>query len=102
MELLGNLLENASKWARQQVEIEVTAQEQVEVSIGDDGPGVAEAELSRLGERGLRLDQRTAGSGLGLAITHDVAEAYGARLELGRSVLGGLVARVWLPRAPAD
>jgi signal transduction histidine kinase len=101
MELLGNLLENAAKWARQRVEIEMSAQQEIEVRIGDDGPGVAEDQLSRLGERGLRLDQRTAGSGLGLAIARDVAEAYGARLEFGRSGLGGLAARVWLPRAPS-
>ena len=99
MELLGNLLENAAKWARERVEIEVVTEGQIRVSISDDGPGVPEAQLHRLGERGLRLDERKAGSGLGLAIARDVAEAYGGSLDFGRSDLGGLAARVWLPPA---
>lgn len=103
LELLGNLLENAAKWARHRVEIAVVRVSvgQVELRISDDGPGVAPEHWSRLGERGLRLDAHQAGTGLGLAIVRDVVEAYGGLLGFERADLGGL--RVWvrLPETPA-
>lgn len=101
LELLGNLLENAAKWARGRVEIGVSqvAVGQVEVRIGDDGPGVAPEHWPRLGERGLRLDEREAGTGLGLAIVRDVVEAYGGTLGFGRAEAGGLLVWVRLPGA---
>nr|WP_313778326.1 HAMP domain-containing sensor histidine kinase [Thiorhodovibrio frisius] len=99
LELLGNLLENAAKWADERVDIQVStsADGQVEIQIADDGPGVAPAHWSRLGERGLRLDERQAGTGLGLAIVRDVVEAYGGTLGFGRAELGGLLVWVRLP-----
>ena len=100
LELLGNLLENAAKWARSRVDIRVAAGDPVQVSIEDDGPGVPADQLHRLGERGLRLDERKAGSGLGLAIARDVAEAYGGSLDFARAASGGLAAGVRLPAAP--
>ena len=104
LELLGNLLENAAKWARGRVEIRAApaASGGIRVSIGDDGPGVPEAQRARLGERGLRLDQRTEGSGLGLAIVRDLLEAYGGEIALGESPAGGLVVRLWLPERLAQ
>lgn len=101
LELLGNLLENAAKWARERVEIQVStslqAEGQVEIRIADDGPGVLPEHWPRLGERGLRLDERQAGTGLGLAIVRDVVEAYGGTLGFGRAELGGLLVWVRLP-----
>lgn len=101
LELLGNLLENAAKWARDRVEIQVSTspevEGQVEIRIADDGPGVPPAHWPRLGERGLRLDERQAGTGLGLAIVRDVVEAYGGTLGFGRAELGGLLVWVRLP-----
>jgi signal transduction histidine kinase len=103
LELLGNLLENAAKWARGQVDIRVAlagaADRQVHIDIADDGPGIAPDQLHRLGERGLRLDERKAGSGLGLAIARDIVEAYGGVLDFRPADTGGLNARISLPAA---
>ncbi|AGA90498.1 signal transduction histidine kinase [Thioflavicoccus mobilis 8321] len=98
-ELLGNLLENAAKWARQRVWVEVTAGERIVLRITDDGPGVATEQLPRLGERGLRLDERKDGSGLGLAIARDVVDAYGGDLTFDVANEGGLKVQVELPSA---
>lgn len=97
MELLGNLLENAAKWARSQVWIRIEVSDWVRIEITDDGPGVPESQLDRLGERGLRLDEGKAGSGLGLAIVRDVVSAYGASLTLRSPPGAGLTAEVSLP-----
>ncbi|MCG6984277.1 MAG: HAMP domain-containing histidine kinase [Thiocapsa sp.] len=102
MELLGNLLENAAKWAQSEVHVRVRLGDRVEIQIADDGPGVPPEQLSRLGERGLRLDERRDGSGLGLAITRDVVDACGGTLLFEAVDTGGLSARVQLPRAASD
>jgi signal transduction histidine kinase len=99
LELLGNLLENAGKWAASQVDILVSVNDHIELRITDDGPGVPSEQLSRLGERGLRLDQRIEGSGLGLAIVHDVVDAYGGGIAFGKAAGGGLEIRLRLPAA---
>ena len=65
-----------------------------EIVIEDDGPGIAPAERVRMLERGARLDRRGDGAGLGLAIVQDVLGAYGWRLELAASDLGGLKATI--------
>lgn len=92
-ELLGNLLDNASKWASSKVKVSILESDDVEVVIEDDGPGVAEDQLERLGERGVRLDQQRHGHGLGLAIVQDIVEAYGGSIDFSRSPLGGLAVR---------
>ncbi len=97
MDLLGNLLENAAKWARTRVWLNVTVGERIEVRVGDDGPGVRSELLSTLGERGLRLDQRKEGTGLGLAIVRDILDAYGGELAFGYTEIGGLMVSVRLP-----
>lgn len=91
IELLGNLLENAAKWARSEVRVDFS---DGTLTIADDGPGVAEADVERILERGMKLDEKTPGSGLGLAIVRDIVELYGLILELGRSKLGGLEIRI--------
>jgi signal transduction histidine kinase len=97
LELLGNLLENAAKWASTQVRIRVETGPRIVIRIADDGPGVAPEELPRLCERGLRLDQRKQGSGLGLAIARDVIDAYGGSLDFSSRQKGGLAVLVRLP-----
>ena len=89
-EVLGNLLENATRFARKRVCVDATPSE---IKIEDDGPGIApEARASAIA-RGSRLDERGDGAGLGLAIAQDVLDAYGWQLLLGRSqALGGLSA----------
>ena len=99
MELLGNLLENAAKWADERVDIRIQSGTPIRMRISDDGPGVPDAELPRLGERGTRLDLRQEGSGLGLAIVRDVVDAYGGSITFSRAATGGLAVQVELPSA---
>ena len=95
-ELLGNLMDNASKWARDQVWISVEQDDGISIVIEDDGPGVPDSELTSLVKRGVRLDEQTAGSGLGLAIARDILDAYDGQLSFSRSKLGGLAVSVQL------
>ncbi len=90
MELVGNLLDNAVKWAHGSVRVRVEAGPAVRVAIADDGPGVPREHLERLGNRGLRLDEQTQGHGLGLAIARDIVVAYGVEMSFSRADLGGL------------
>jgi signal transduction histidine kinase len=92
-ELLGNLFDNARKWAKSAVQMRY---EKGLITVDDDGPGVPEEELSRIAERGIRLDENKQGFGLGLAIVRDIAEVYGATLTFARSALGGLSVQVRL------
>jgi signal transduction histidine kinase len=106
-ELLGNLLENAAQWARTRVRIRLpvldgsgSRADSVELSVEDDGPGVPAEALGALGQRGLRLDERTQGSGLGLAIAQDICDAYASTLSFGTAALGGLAVNLRMPRPP--
>jgi signal transduction histidine kinase len=97
-EILGNLAENAAKWAAAKVSIEGHLEaETVAIGVADDGPGVPEDQIATVLARGERLDEAQPGSGLGLAIVRDLAEAYDGSLALGRSQLGGLLAEVRFP-----
>jgi len=97
-EMLGNLLDNACKWASGRVDISVSAEEPyLTIVIDDDGCGIAEAERLRVLDRGERVDELTPGSGLGLAIVNDVMRLYGGRLEFVDSQLGGLRVKLTLP-----
>ena len=94
MELLGNLLDNARKHAKELVRI---SHDGTSLTVEDDGVGVPETELPLILKRGVRLDEKTAGSGIGLAIVSDLAEVYGLTLNVRRSDLGGLAIVVGLP-----
>jgi signal transduction histidine kinase len=97
-EMLGNLLDNAGKWARQTIHIGVTEDDGIlHLDIDDDGPGIPVDQRASLLERGRRGDEKVAGSGLGLAIVDELASLYEGRLELLDSPLGGLRARLMLP-----
>lgn len=102
-EILGNLLENACKWARSRVRVRVAADETGDrflvLTVDDDGPGIPEDKAREALQRGKRLDETKPGTGLGLAIVADLANEYGGEVELGRSGLGGLCATVRLARA---
>ncbi|WGS88195.1 sensor histidine kinase [Methylomonas sp. UP202] len=98
LEMIGNLLDNACKWAKSRIVIDVAEREGLTLRIGDDGPGCDKQQLRQMVQRGLRLDEATPGHGLGLAIVHDIAGYYGGSLALSRSAeLGGLAATVRLP-----
>ncbi len=102
-EMMGNLLDNACKWARHRVAISIispspsTTPLQWCCTITDDGPGIADTHLNAVTHRGVRFDEAVPGTGLGLAIVQELAELYGGRLELGRATSGGLEARLCLP-----
>ena len=99
-ELLGNLLENAMKWARGAVTVSVGLvagdMQLFEIVIEDDGPGIPEDKAREALKRGRRLDETKPGTGLGLAIVADLVNEYGGALALERSGLGGLRAVVRL------
>jgi len=97
-EAIGNVLDNATKWARAIVRIAVwRADEKVMVRIEDDGPGVPVADREEVLARGFRSDAPEGGTGLGLAITADIARAYNATLSLGDAAIGGLAVQLSLP-----
>lgn len=98
MEVLGNLLDNARKWARSRVDISARRRDgYVEIGVDDDGSGVAEDQLEVILGRGRRLDASVPGTGFGLAIVHDMLEQAGGSITLERSSMGGLGVRVLLP-----
>jgi signal transduction histidine kinase len=99
-ELLGNLLDNACKWASGKVRISAArSRDRLKVEVGDDGPGIAAEQRALALQRGGRLDERKPGSGLGLTIAMDLAKLYGGTLTLGQSPLGGLKVELDLPAA---
>ena len=101
LELIGNLLDNACKWANSQVHCRLEPSGNgLRLWVDDDGPGCTEAELAAIGARGVRVDERVDGHGLGLSIVREILDLYQGRLELGRSPsLGGFRACVELPVA---
>ncbi len=96
-EMLGNILDNACKWARSRVVITASRRDDaVEFVVDDDGPGLPPAAREAAMQRGVRLDEAAPGSGLGLAIVRDLVEHYRGTIDLGESALGGLRVRVVL------
>lgn len=97
-EILGNLMENAFKWARSSIRASADRiGQQLHIVVEDDGPGIDHEDAAHAAQRGTRFDERTPGTGLGLSIVTDVAAIYGGSLQLSRSDLGGLRAEVMLP-----
>lgn len=97
-EMLGNLLDNACKWAGTSVRITtVTEPGALVIRVDDDGPGLEPTKWELVLRRGVRADERAPGSGFGLAIVRDLAELYGGSIALDRSPLGGLRASLRLP-----
>lgn len=97
-ELLGNLLDNACKWAASRVALSTERSgASLLIMVDDDGMGVEDALLESVLQRGVRADETAPGSGFGLAIVRDLAEVYGGAIALSRSPLGGLRATLTLP-----
>ncbi len=99
-EMLGNLLDNACKWARSRARVSSSrAGATIVIVVDDDGPGLEPSMCGAVLQRGVRADEHAPGSGLGLAIVRDFAELYGGSIALDRSPLGGLRATLTLPAA---
>jgi signal transduction histidine kinase len=104
-EMVGNLVDNACKWAQSRVAIEVVSERSdprrdgavVRIVVDDDGPGLSPTEREQVALRGRRLDETKPGSGLGLSIVVELADLYGGGLNLGAAPLGGLRAELVLP-----
>ncbi len=104
-EMIGNLVDNACKWAQSRVAIEVSSEQHepkrhvLRIVVDDDGRGLAPSEREQVAQRGRRLDETKPGSGLGLSIVLELASLYGGSLTLGTAPLGGLRAELVLPAA---
>ena len=102
-ELLGNVVDNACKWAAKRVCVMLASAEGgLRLVVEDDGPGVPEDQLRQLGQRGLRLDEQVPGHGLGLAIVTELLQRYRGHIELTRARMGGLRVVLNLPSEVAD
>lgn len=98
-EMLGNLVDNACKWARSRVTITSALEPgRVVIAMDDDGAGLDPSLREAVLRRGVRADEAAPGSGLGLAIVRDLAELYGGSISLHESPTGGVRARLELPR----
>lgn len=99
-EMLGNLVDNACKWAKSRVAVgSRNVDGRIEITVDDDGPGLDPSLREAVLQRGVRADEAAPGSGLGLAIVRDLVELYGGSIALGTSPLGGLRATLQLPAA---
>ncbi|MGL4322462.1 MAG: ATP-binding protein, partial [Beijerinckiaceae bacterium] len=101
-EMIGNLVDNAGKWAKSQVEIAVDIRAEndrpmIVITIDDDGPGLPPEKRAELGKRGVRLDESKPGTGLGYSIVKDLASMYGGRVSLDSAPIGGLRVVLELP-----
>lgn len=102
-EMVGNLLDNACKWAQARVAVEVMHERStpngqiIRIIVDDDGRGLSPSEREQVAHRGERLDQSKPGSGLGLSIVVELAGLYGGKLTLGTAPIGGLRAELVLP-----
>ncbi len=99
-EMLGNLIDNAGKWARQRVVVDIQPQgSALCITVDDDGPGIAPDQRERMFERGVQLDEQHPGSGLGLNIVQTLAHTYGGSVQVLDSPLGGARLQLCLPGA---
>jgi signal transduction histidine kinase len=106
-EMIGNLVDNACKWAQSRVAVETFVERPdasgdrcvVRIVVDDDGPGLTPQQREQVARRGRRLDETKPGSGLGLSIVVELATLYGGALTLGTSPIGGLRAELVLPGA---
>lgn len=98
MELIGVLLENAANWARSEVKIACRLEGQIAVfEVADDGPGMSDGDIAKLGQRGQRLDESRSGTGFGVAIAMEILQFNAGRMTLSRSDAGGFKAVVRIP-----
>ncbi|MGF0241148.1 sensor histidine kinase [Rhodococcus sp. IEGM1300] len=99
LELLGNLLDNACKWADAEVRLSVVeGSHNFTLDVEDDGPGIPYEQRAQVFSRGTRLDEQTDGHGLGLGIVRDIVDTWGGKLLLQESEWDGLKVVIELPK----
>lgn len=98
LELLGNVLDNAYKWATKEITLSVNINSELHICIEDDGPGADPEKINELSKRGIRLDEKIQGHGFGLAIAADVVTDYNGSIQFKQSTdLGGFKTEITLP-----
>ena len=98
MELLGNLLDNAYKWCLGKVQITAAGDKRrLVITVADDGPGIEADKAESLLQRGVRADENVPGYGIGLSIVRGIVQAYGGKITIGTSALGGAEIRLEMP-----
>lgn len=103
MELTGNLLDNAFKWGQRRIRVsaanasERDRREGLRLVVEDDGPGIAPGKIEEVLQRGMRADESTHGHGIGMAIVRDIVTAYGGKIQISRSELGGAKIDITFP-----
>jgi len=98
LELIGNLLDNACKWAKTEVFCKIALNSYLTITIEDDGPGCAPKLLQQLTERGIRVDESTTGHGIGLSIVKEIVNSYDGRMTFSSSPkLGGFMVTITIP-----
>ncbi len=106
MEVLGNIFDNAYKWAKSRIEISIRANEQtdkrrpaIQITVEDDGPGIDREKINRITQRGVRGDEREGppGQGIGLSVVQDIVESYSGELSFSETALGGCKVSIHFP-----
>lgn len=101
IEVVGNLMDNACKHARERVRLRAVggSDDALRITVEDDGPGIPAPRRREIVARRVRGDTRTEGQGIGLAVVHSIVSDYGGHMEIDQSELGGAMLTVHLPGA---
>lgn len=98
-ELLGNILDNACKWAHKRIQMSINCIDGLHVCVEDDGRGIPQEQLDSILARGHRLDEKIEGYGLGLSIVKDIVDQYKGTISMSKSeTLGGLKTVIYIPQ----
>jgi two-component system sensor histidine kinase PhoQ len=95
-EILGNTIDNAFKWAKSKVQLEIIQfkKNKLQIQLHDDGPGMSDEVKQRVLQRGQRADPSTSGQGIGLAVVHEIVLIYGGEIFIKDSKLGGALIEI--------
>jgi signal transduction histidine kinase len=97
-EMLGNIMDNACKWANRKIQVNISCDEGLHICVEDDGKGIPKEQLNTIVNRGQRLDEQKYGHGLGLSIVKDIVDQYQGTIGMSESeTLGGLMTVIYIP-----
>ena len=98
-EMLGNILDNACKWAHKRIQVSISCDDGLHICVEDDGRGIPQEQLDTILTRGRRLDEQIEGHGLGLSIVKDIVDQYSGTISMSKSEsLGGLMTVICIPQ----